>query len=83
MKTSFKTLSFIFFLFILLLIFPLHSQAEEESSTKTKDIQIFTYKDDDETVINVSIEDIKERLFKGESVHFVEDQEDRKRIIKS
>lgn len=39
MKTSFKTLSFIFFIPLLLLIYPLHSQAEEESSTQTKDIQ--------------------------------------------
>ncbi len=46
MKTSFKTISFIFFIPLLLLIYPLHSQAEEESSTKTKDMQISTGNDE-------------------------------------
>ena len=37
----------------------------------------------DGKVINVSIEDIKERLLKGEPVHFVEDQDETKRTIKA
>lgn len=80
MKISFKTLSFIFFIPLLLLTFPLHSQAEEKVSTQTKDIKILI---DDGEVINVSIEDIKERLLKGERVRFVEKQEEDQRTIKS
>ncbi len=46
MKTFFKTLSFISFIPLLFLIFPLHAQAEEESSTQTKDIQKSTGNDE-------------------------------------
>ena len=76
MKTSLKTLSFIFFISFLLLISTSHSQAGEESS-----IQILIT--DDKEVINVSIKEIKERILKGESVHFVKDQEEDKRKIES
>ncbi len=79
MKTPFKILSFIFFISLLLLISPLHIRAGEEASAQTKDIKIY----DEKKVINVSIEDIKERLFKGEPVHFVKDQEKEKRMIES
>jgi len=60
---------------------PLYSWAEEEASEQIKDIQIIDnpyefedYKADEYKVINVSIKDIKERLLKGEPVHFVEKQ---------
>ena len=79
MKTSFKTLSLISFIPLLLLILPLHSQAEDEASVQTKDIQIHEGKE----IINVSIEDIKDRLLNGEAVHFVKKLEDGKRTIKS
>lgn len=80
MKTPFKTLSFIFVIPFMLLIFPLHSWAEEESSTQIKDIQILN---SDDEVIKISIEDIKERLLKSEPVHFVEKQGEDKRKIKA
>ena len=79
MKTSFKTLSFIFFIPLLLLIYPLHSQAEEEASIQTKDIKIYEGKE----IIYVSIEDIKERILNGKPVNFVWNQEETKRTIKS
>ncbi len=84
MKTTFKTLSFVFFVSLLLLVFPLHSPAGEETSIQTKDIQILVYNEELRVseIINVSIEDIKERLLKGKTVNFVKDQEDRKREIK-
>ncbi len=69
MKASLKLLSFIFFIPFLFLISTSHSQAGEESS-----IQILIA--DDKEVINVSIEEIKERILKGEPVHFVKDQEE-------
>ncbi len=81
MKTSLKTLSFIFFISFLLLISPLHFLAGDESSTQTKNIQILIA--DDKEVINVSIEEIKERILKGEPVHFVKDQDEDKRTIES
>ncbi len=73
---------------------PLYSRAEKVASTKTKDIQIIdnpyefggfyeSANADKYKKIHVSTEDIKERLLKGMSVHFVEDQVDRKRTIKS
>ena len=40
MKTSFRTLAFIFFVPLIFLVYPLHSQADEESSAQAKDIQI-------------------------------------------
>ncbi len=67
MKLSFKTLSFIFFIPLLLLIFSLHSQAEEESSTQTKDIQKST---DDEVE-----KYIENGVFK---IHFDENEEEKK-----
>ncbi len=83
MKTSFKTLSLISFIPILLLIFPLHLQADEEASAQTKDIQIRVGEWNKRQVIKVSIEDIKERILKGEPVRFVEEQEEEKRKIKA
>ncbi|MBT6049246.1 MAG: pentapeptide repeat-containing protein [Candidatus Scalindua sp.] len=94
MKISIKTLSFIVFIPLLLLIFPLHSQAVEEASTRflfplqspaeeeepvQKDIQILI----DDEVIKVSREDIKERIYNEEPVHFIEKQEEAKRTIQS
>lgn len=38
---------------------------------------------DDKEVINVSIEEIKERILKGESVHFVKDQPEEKGTVES
>ncbi len=76
MKASLKSLSFIFFIPFLFLISTSHSQAGEESS-----IQILIA--DDKEVINVSIKEIKERILKGEPVHFVKDQEGDKRKIES
>ncbi|KKL95497.1 hypothetical protein LCGC14_1853980, partial [marine sediment metagenome] len=76
MKASLKPLSFIFFIPFLLLISTSHSQAGEESS-----IQILIA--DDKEVIDVSIKEIKERILKGEPVHFVKDQEEDKRKIGS
>ncbi len=94
MKTSIKTLSFIFFIPLTLLIFSLHSQAEEVVTAQIKDIQIIdnpyefgvSYdkdKADEYKIINVSIDDIKERLLKSKSVHFVKKQEEAKRTIKA
>ncbi len=81
MKTSFKKLSLIFFISLLLLIYPLCSQAEEEVLAQAKNIQILI--NNDEETINVSIEDIKERLLKGEPVHFGGEQEEEKRTLKA
>jgi hypothetical protein len=81
MKTSLKKLSLIFFISLLLLLYPLRSQAEEEVFAQAKNIQILT--NYDKETINVSIEDIRERLFKGEPVYFVEKQEEGKRTIKA
>ncbi len=83
MKTSFKTLLFIFLIPLMLLIFPLYSQAEEETFTRTKYTQIIdnpyefgdSYdkgKADKYKIINVSIWYVKERLLKCKPVHFVE-----------
>lgn len=94
MKTSFKTLSLIFFISLMLLTFPLYSWAEEEASTQNKDIQMIdnpyefggnydAEKADEYKIINVSVDDIKERLHKSEPVHFVEEQEESKRTIKA
>ncbi len=80
MKSTFKTLSFIFFISLMLLACPLYSKAEEEASAQTKDIQLLI---SDDKVIEVSLEDIKERFLKGQPVHFVEGQEDGKRTIKA
>ena len=61
-----------FFISLKLLTFPLYSWTEEESSTQTRGIQITvdTYLME---VINVSVEEIKERILKGAPVHFVEE----------
>ncbi len=94
MKTSFKTLSLIFFISLIFFTCSLYSWAEEEVSTQTKDIQIIdnpyefgkSYdedKADEYKITNVSIEDIKERLLKSEPVHFVKEQEEYKRTIES
>ena len=71
-------MSFIFFTLLMFFACPLYSRAEEEASTQTKDIQIMAGNDE---VINVSIEDIKERFLKGEPVHFVKKQVETKRTI--
>jgi len=83
MKTPTKALLFMFFISLLLLICPLHLQAEEEVSTQIKNIQILITDEDHKKVINVSIEDIKKRLLKGEPVHFVEKQDKAKRTIEA
>ena len=94
MKTSFKTLSFLFFIPLLLLTYPLLSQAGEEASAQEKDIRIidnpfefgdkyYEYRAYKYKIINVSIDEIKERILKGEPVFFVEEQEETKRTIKS
>ncbi|MHC4184293.1 MAG: hypothetical protein ACYSR0_13185, partial [Planctomycetota bacterium] len=81
MKTSLKTLPFIFFIPLLFLILPLHSWAEKEASAKEKDIQIIdnpyefgeSYDEgraDEYNIINVSIDEIKKRILNGEPVHF-------------
>ncbi len=74
MKISFKTLSFILFITLIFFVFPLHSWAEKEVSKRTKDIQILIDDDGQEIVVNVSTDDIKVRLLKGETVCFVEQQ---------
>ncbi len=79
MKTTLKSLSLIFSISLMLFACPFFSSAEAEVSTQTKDIQLLI----DDGVINVSIEDIKARLLKGEPVHFAEDQEHVKRVIKA
>jgi uncharacterized protein YjbI with pentapeptide repeats len=79
MKTSFNALPFIFFIFLMLFACPLYSRAEEEASTQTDDIRIY----EGNEIINVSMEDIKERILKGKPVLFAEDQEDGKRTIKA
>jgi hypothetical protein len=79
MRTTFKTLPFIFIIPLLLLICPLNSQAEEEEAVQ-EDILILI---SDHEVINVSTEDIKERLLKGEPVHFVKKQDKAKRTIEA
>ncbi len=72
MKTSLKTLSFIFFIPLMLLIFPLHSRAEEKSSTQTKDIQKST---------NDEVEKyIENGVFK---IHFNKNDDKEKRTIES
>ncbi len=87
-------MSFIFFISLLLFTCPLYSRAEEGASAQTKDIQIIDNpyvsennyiknKADDYKIINVSIEDIKERFLKGEPVHFVGNQEEGKSTIKA
>jgi uncharacterized protein YjbI with pentapeptide repeats len=58
---------------------PLYSRAEEEASTQTKDILL----NNGAKVIKVSIEDIKERLLKGEPVILEEEQVETKRTIKA
>ncbi len=80
MKTTLKTLSSIFFISLMLFACPLYSRAEKEAPTQTKDIQLLI---GDDEVIHVSFEDIKERILKGEPVHFVEKQEEKKRTIKA
>ena len=83
MKTSIKTLSFMFFGSLMLLIFPLHSQAKEETSTQIKDIRIidnpyefgdkyYEYNADQHKKINVSIEKIKNLILNGKPVYFVD-----------
>ncbi len=79
MKASLKTLSFIFFISLFFHTCPAYSNAEEEASTQVKDRQILI--DDCNKVIEVSVEDIKERLLKGASVHFLEEQEKSKMTI--
>jgi len=94
MKPSLKTLSFMFFIPLLLLIYPLHSQGEEEASTQTKDIQIidnphefgepyYEYRVDKHKKINVSKEDIKNRILDGKAVYFLKEQSVGKRTIES
>jgi uncharacterized protein YjbI with pentapeptide repeats len=81
MKTTLKTLSFIFFISLILFIFPLHSQAEKESYTQTKEIQILVADEGREREVSVSLEDIEERLLKSAPVHFVKGQEEEKRTM--
>ena len=80
MKTTLKTLSFIFFISLMFFACSICSMAGKVASTQTKDIQLLT---DDDKVINVSIEDIRRRILKGEPVHFVKEQDEAKRTIKA
>ncbi len=57
--------------------------AEKEASAQINDIQILVGNRGEETIINVSTEDIKYRLLTGMPVHFVKEQGDEKRAIKA
>ncbi len=94
MNTSFKILSFMFFIPLLLLVPPLHSQAEEGVSTPAKDIRIIEnpYEFGDKynkdkagkcKVVTIDVKGIKERILNGKPVCFVEVQDDEKKTIKS
>jgi uncharacterized protein YjbI with pentapeptide repeats len=80
MKINFKILSYTFFISLMLLVCSLYSIAEEKASTQIKDIQILIGEDE---LTKVSLDDIKERFLKGEKVHYVENQKDRKTTIKA